>query len=665
MADVFENVQKPVQSASDIAQTSEQEKARLNSVSSLVNNRFPHKDYLAFASQQAGAKIEDLDEGWKGWAESQRKQFEYHRQSLTNKIVASQVNPEEVDEYISTLTALADETSIKKGGWDIQDIISLVKTSESLDKASMWQKVATDWKNKFMTGVDEGAAHQRMNDFKRLLLDLSGHNISPRPPIRSVEEINQLMGVFSETYGYIYSLPTEAKQKFISKQTVGDYTYEKCLLDGMVLNIVRLGLESHDHVQTRRVLELLQNQQVASETLGIFIDAVCHYGRNYGLTEKAVNGFQGKLLPALASGDNQVQILLRGGNIWAMRSGETMGIGDFICHCYATEINPPNINDLLLTVREVPTTDYARFEQNRLDALAAGRVFGALRDFIHDQRPGVSEVIQNMIEYYQTGDKSRLELLLVKTGGYLASSDRQTIILDRNNYEVEVEETVNGQKRKVKTIDVLRRLAENVKPIADILPVTSDAELNEKMTALMKSRPTSEATRELLGQAYNHINTRLIEMMNNGEIGVEPNIVLALAWLERRGFDVLQKLTHEDQIGVYKQKWFHSLLRFQELTTSPNNYDHAEFQSFLDQITQAESDKEAYRLAGRRVLDNIDILARKYKTEGKSERTGALWSGNIAHEMIGLTDFRSAITAYGKKHREERLKPDQYKLRGD
>ena len=172
-------------------------------------------------------------------------------------------------------------------------------------------------------------------------------------------------------------------------------------------------------------------------------------------------------------------------------------------------------------------------------------------------------------------------------------------------------------------------------------------------------------TRELLGEAYDYITARLVEMMDKREVGIEPDTLLALAWLERRGFEVLQKLTYEDQIGVYKQKWFHSILRFQELTTSPNRYDKVEFQSFLDQITQAKWCEEAYKLIGRRVLDHVNILARKYKSEGKDERTGGLWSGNSVHELIGLTDYRPAVTAYGKKHREERQKPEQDRLKGD
>jgi hypothetical protein len=271
-----------------------------------------------------------------------------------------------------------------------------------------------------------------------------------------------------------------------------------------------------------------------------------------------------------------------------------------------------------------------------------------------------------MVDYYQNGDKSRLELLLPKTGGYLGSEERQAMILDRDNYEMEVEEIVNGEKRKVRAIDVLKRLAENTKPVAVKPPVTSDKTLNELMSALLtQSTRIQGVSPELLGQTYDYVNGRLVEMINRGEVGIEPAMVTALAWLERQGFYVLQKMNYEDQLGAFKKRWFHSVLLFQELTASPNNYSQAEFQEFIDHVVKSQDDREAYRLVSKRILENLSVLARKYKAEGKAERAGALWSGNIAHELIGLTDLKPASTAYGKRHREERLRPESERLRGD
>ena len=70
----------------------------------------------------------------------------------------------------------------------------------------------------------------------------------------------------------------------------------------------------------------------------------------------------------MIKGSQDVNILQRGGNIWGMRKGN-FGVADFTTHCYAVKINPPNLNNLIMIAKEVPTTDSARFEQNRIDAL--------------------------------------------------------------------------------------------------------------------------------------------------------------------------------------------------------------------------------------------------------------------------------------------------------
>src|SRR3989338_8293383 len=116
-----------------------------------------------------------------------------------------------------------------------------------------------------------------------------------------------------------------------------------------------------------------------------------------------------------------------------------MGIGDFISACYAYKIAPNDLNNLLLALREVPTTDIARFEQNRLDGLTLASTFDALRDFIHDQRPNVHAVLTAIVDYYDTGDKSALEKLLPLTDGYLSPIERQKKIYDRTKYELELE----------------------------------------------------------------------------------------------------------------------------------------------------------------------------------------------------------------------------------
>jgi hypothetical protein len=42
-----------------------------------------------------------------------------------------------------------------------------------------------------------------------------------------------------------------------------------------------------------------------------------------------------------------------------------------------------------------------------------------------------------------------------------------------------------------------------------------------------------------------------------------------------------------------------------------------------------------------------------------------LWSGNVSHELIGISDWKPATTRYGERHREEQMKPEYLRNMGD
>ena len=70
-------------------------------------------------------------------------------------------------------------------------------------------------------------------------------------------------------------------------------------------------------------------------------------------------------------------------------------------------------------------------------------------------------------------------------------------------------------------------------------------------------------------------------------------------------------------------------------------------------------------MLSQRVLHNISELAKQYDTLGKMQRKQALWSGNVTHELIGLTDLRPAATAAGRRLREERAMHPTERRTGD
>ena len=171
--------------------------------------------------------------------------------------------------------------------------------------------------------------------------------------------------------------------------------------------------------------------------------------------------------------------------------------------------------------------------------------------------------------------------------------------------------------------------------------------------------------KDLLQKAMDTVNSKLETMADQKEVGIEPNMVLAIAWLERKGYRAVRDMTYEDQLSAYKKPWFHSALKFQELTASAHPFDEKEFNDFTKKLDRSKNLKEAYRLVMDRTLKNVSELADVYMKNSKSNVTGALWSGNLAHELTALTDLKPADSIMGKKHRKEQEKPLEYKNTGD
>lgn len=557
------------------------------------------------------------------------------KQAFAEQLAKTEIPEADLQQYAASVYTAARDVSPPDRNL-IYTLKTFINTSWSVEQAQLFAQFARLWKERFLaTASDDRVRYNRANNFTQLIYEMSGAGRLPKPEPRSAQETTALFEAIAEVYDTAYALPeTEENQRIFNALTNGARD---------------LGLRTNDPDQIRKVLQIYKEVagEPNKELVGKIMDTVVRYGRIHGLTEDAVHGFVEKLVPAMRSNDAQVAILTRGGNIWGMKPGD-FGAGDFLVHSYALRITPAHINELLMAAREVPTTDLARLEQNRLDALTLAAPFGALRDFVHDQRPYVHEVIDAMVNYYDTADSKQLLSVLDKVDpGYLGSEGRRALLLDRNNYDIPTEERRaegNPQNETVKPIDILRRLNENTKPAEDTIPVTTDETFNKLLKGLAQN-----GNQAALQQVLDYINSRLMVMMQRGEIGIEPNLILAFAFLDKKGFQVLQKLNYEDQLGAYKQGWFYSILRFQELTSSPLDYNEGEFHQFLSQVASAESAQAAYRLIAQREVVNVSKLARIYNDMGKGNKAGALWSGNIAHELIGLTDLRSPITEQGRK----------------
>jgi hypothetical protein len=563
--------------------------------------------------------------------------------SLARTIALTEIPEKDFEEYIATAYAIAKELSPDDTGTGINDVGSVIYATETMEQGRMFQKYAKTWRENFLTGVNNETTYSRMHDATEVFKAFSGAGSSKKPTPRTEQEWNDLFKVVVETYKIGYSLPTEEQreQRYLALTT----------------GVRRIGLDRLDADQAQRALTIIKDavNNPDKKLVDEFTYDVTKYGLHHELTEDAVKGLRDKLYPAMEKKDPQVEILLNGGNIFGMYEGD-FGIGDFLVHSYALRVNPANLSELLLAARKVPSTTLARLEANRLDAgsLSRSSAFPSLKEMIHDQRPFTHEVLIEMVQYYDTGNPDRLKEVLSRTD-YLKSDDAQAECLDRARYDKAIVAQGHQSLTGENAIDVLRRLRENTEPIPDTPPETSDPKLNQEMQSLAESRTEGAVPKERLGQTLDYVNSMLQDMMARGEIGIEPNHIHALSWLERRAFETMQSLTYEDQSRAYRQDWLVSVLRFQELIGSPHDFNETEFQSFITKLQSSTSDRQAYQLIGTRALESIYQLAKVQSDRGRTD-TGGLWSGNLPHELIGLVDPRPAETEVGRRARNEDIK---------
>ncbi|MDP2913781.1 MAG: hypothetical protein Q8N91_07265, partial [Candidatus Omnitrophota bacterium] len=95
--------------------------------------------------------------------------------------------------------------------------------------------------------------------------------------------------------------------------------------------------------------------------------------------------------------EEPARIFIEGPNVIWAADEEGFGIANFVSKAMMTKMTPENIHELMMYARNVPGTTAERLEQNRKDALALTN--GGLRDFIHDQEPGVNKAITALVRY--------------------------------------------------------------------------------------------------------------------------------------------------------------------------------------------------------------------------------------------------------------------------
>jgi len=321
------------------------------------------------------------------------------------------------------------------------------------------------------------------------------------------------------------------------------------------------------------------------------------------------------------------------------------GLGDFICECYALPVKPATINRLLMIQRSIPTSNYHRLEQNREDGYKLIPGFGILRDFIHDQRPNIHQLVKAMIDYYDSKGERRAELeyALDQTDYFDRNRpENRNRVLDLNNYAIQAKD---GEVE----IDILRRVAINTEPIPELPPETKDSTINELVSAYQES-----VSKENLNKILAVINNRLKNSINENEIGIDPTLVELIAWTENTCFKNIQALNFEEQMAAFRQPWFQETIKFVDLISN-SEYDEATTEAFLQEInSHSQGDwKAVYNMIGKHAIEISNRLVNIYNQEDRGDWAKAVWSGNCLHELMTLTEARKAETMVGQRMADE------------
>lgn len=394
-------------------------------------------------------------------------------------------------------------------------------------------------------------------------------------------------------------------------------------------------------------------------------DLLRAYFMSHGLDDQRVQGFRHNIFPLVEQRDPEVENL-GATNSWPVEYGG-FGISDFTIHCLVSEINPRNIRDLMQAYREIPTSDFAKFEQNRKDA---AELMGALwrgRDWIHDEVPGVHNVLVAMLDYYETRDTEdvRQEKQAAILNAIARTPARYHHIIgdygiDLDNYELPVKklvgETYGTSTRSEDTelaVDVLRRLVENTRQTTLEKPHTEDERLNSMLDELLVY--PNELTGEVhvswgqVGQIVSYANELL--RARQGEIGMRPSMVRALAYIDRMATHAMRGISDKDWLELPFDPHFKEIVKFRDLTSSADKFDERSFETFWKHFTiipnWPDGVQDAYKELSKRILNQVNKMAQGYNSNRyTSYMSESLWSGNLNHELIGLTDTRTSFKRY-------------------
>lgn len=352
---------------------------------------------------------------------------------------------------------------------------------------------------------------------------------------------------------------------------------------------------------------------------------------------------------------------------------------NFEFDCLTSRMNPRNLNCLLQRRRELPTSDVYKLEQNRVDALALEGTLLTDHGFIHDEAPKTHELLAAMLKYYETnsafdekrGDENlslsamqsttKLDRLVAECQQTGRFGDLARTVFDLRNYEEMVKGVVNddGRAREYNepAVEILRRLVTNTEHEKMEAPETQDVKLNQAMKDLwIRQNEETGETEVDFGEVSNlvaYMNEILVKSQNQYG-ATSTKMVEAVEFTERAATFVLRNISETQRRELIYDPGFKEIVRFNALTASFDEYNPLRFENFWQGVRNvaARNDgmegavlgnsEQAYRKIQMKILGQLHKIANQYNQNNQSELVPSLWSGNLSHELIGLTEVRPA-----------------------
>ncbi len=340
---------------------------------------------------------------------------------------------------------------------------------------------------------------------------------------------------------------------------------------------------------------------------------------------------------------------------------------------------PFSLNKALGVLKEVPTPDMQKRETIRTQAIVLeGADFCGLRDFIHSENVGATELVNHMLDYYQAHQSSDIkskttaEERIKKDLKQLGNDEFLSTYLDISRYDEVVDKNTN--QTAVQTLEIIaaNMEKENTRP-----PLSGDLTLDKLSQDFMLDGYTNT---KQYGVFLSLLNHKIIQNIEEQKIGISPQMVDLLHWCDQKNANILKNRDFEQQCGDYKSDWFKQVALFAELTNSAEEkFNLKGFEAYFSHLPEQSYFFDAHNILLKRQRNNIfklfahskeeqqratNILRKKNLKLPLNEQAAAeerlanmydqrrrrMVSGNLISEMFKLNDFKKPSTRMGERH---------------